>query len=93
MNSKGIIYVWIIVLLAIFGVTFLWFILNEPILNIWSWFTGTTWYQNHTTVKNVADLMYNVWNWFPILLILGLLIYAYVRSHTPEDYGYEYARY
>jgi len=75
------IIVWLEALCAIFIVMLCYFALNEVVLRFLDWFS-TTYYS--TLVENACTILTYVWQWFPILFIIGILIWAYMQMHRRE---------
>jgi len=83
-------YIWIVCFFTIFIVTITWWILAPVALTIIDSITnnfnlGSPW-------DSLITIMKNVLYWFPLLLIFGVIIWAYNASKKPQvvTYPYEY---
>lgn len=85
-NEKGALWIWAVALLGIIAMSFTWFVLAWPtfevILNIESTFAFPP--EAQTTVT----LLKTVISWFPVIFVLGLLLWAFVASQKREEVTY-----
>ena len=92
---KGSAVVWAYILIGLFTVTLLYIIFSQVIyVNV----QPTVF--NHLTVTNTTDttdavatlnLIEDVWTWWPVIFILGLLLIGIIASQRREPDEYYYA--
>lgn len=87
---KGSAYAWIVVLLIIFVGSFLWIIFSEVLVpHVFP--EAETQLSGYTEATSILDNIKSVWNNWPLILIIGIIIYGIVSSLKREPdtyYGY-----
>ncbi|MEM1589812.1 MAG: hypothetical protein QW175_05290 [Candidatus Bathyarchaeia archaeon] len=86
MNNRGVAWIWVSCLIAIVIFSIAWFVLSPVALTIID--SVTAYYPSD--IQWVITIAKNVLQWFPIIMIFGLLLWAYVRSQRPQDVSYPY---
>lgn len=86
MNNRGVTWIWVSCLIAIVVFSISWFVLSYPALAIIDSLSGSM----PSDQQWVLAIARTVLQWFPILMIFGLLLWAYVRSQRPQEVSYPY---
>jgi len=91
LNKKGSAAVWLIFLVTLFTITMIYNFLSYPVsniqVNVKGWINDTVTSQNSTigekalSTLNVIDI---VWQYWPLLFIFGLIIWAFLASTRKE---------
>lgn len=86
---KGSAYAWIVVLIMIFAGSFLWIIFSQVlVVNVFPDTIEMMEDANQTQSVEVAENIQNVWDYWPLILIGGLIIYGVVSSLKKEPDTY-----
>jgi hypothetical protein len=86
--DKGIVYVWAVGFLAIAVYSIIWFSLGWPALQVMD--TMEAMYPNNEFLGSTVAFIRLIFQWHPILMILGLIAWMYVSSQKREDITYPY---
>lgn len=86
MNNRGVAWIWISCLIAIALFSIAWFVLSQVAFAVID-AVAANFPGDYQWVITIAR---NVLQWFPIMMIFGLLLWAYVRSQRPQDVSYPY---
>ena len=65
-----------------FVVTFVWYAYYQVVYGLVSVLGDVA--GNNTSAQTVSILLQNVWNWFPVIMLILLLIYAVVYIQREE---------
>lgn len=87
-DKKGIMWVWAMCLLTIVVMSIAWFTLSWPAFMILDQILAS--YTFPPTARLAITLTTNVISWFLIMMVLGLLLWAFVNSQRREDQTYPY---
>jgi heme/copper-type cytochrome/quinol oxidase subunit 2 len=86
-NKKGSIFAWFMVTVAVFTIAIFYMILTQPIIAIQAATNETLNDPNYASSYNKAIV---VWKYWPIVMLLGLIIVGIIYSLKREPYtGYE----
>jgi len=86
-KHKGMVYTWIVVLAAIFIVSCAWIIMSQMYVpNIFPEYGEQldAFPETQTTYNTIV----NVWNYWPLIFIFGLIAWAFARSQKREYDSY-----
>jgi len=83
---RGQMYAWIVILVLVFVTGFLWIIFSE----IYHEYLFPE-FEEHLSSNNETAITFtwikNVWNYWPLILIFGLIIYGIVSALRKEPYS------
>ena len=87
LNKKGSAYAWFMATVSLFAIGLIYMIMTQPIIKIqqatWSQVEGSEYAQTYNTTVLV-------WKYWPVVLIIGIIIVAIFASIKREPYtGYE----
>jgi len=85
-DKQGILWVWAVCLLTIIVMSIAWFTLSWPAFMIIDAVLAS--YSFPPTARLAITLTSNVISWFLILMVLGLVLWAFVNSQRREDQTY-----
>ena len=87
-SKKGSIWAWFMITFAVFSIAILYMILTKPIIEIQQATNDTL---NDTDYAQTYNRVIVVWKYWPIVMLLGLIILGIMMSLKKEPYtGYEY---
>ena len=86
--KAGIIWVWAVCIIGIMVLAIAWFSLSWPAYEIIQAITSIYSFPAKATLT--IDLLRNVIAWLPIIIVLGLLLWAFVNSGRKEETTYPY---
>lgn len=87
-NGRGVAWIWAVCLITIIVLVIAWFALSYPTLMLIDTVTGNpNWPSEYS---GTVTIIRNVIQWFLILMVFGLLIWAYVSSQRPQEVSYPY---
>lgn len=87
-NKKASVWAWFMITIAVFVIAILYMILTKPIIAIQS---ATSDVLNDTDYASSYNRVITVWKYWPIVMLLGLIILGIITSLKKEPYtGYEY---
>jgi uncharacterized membrane protein len=87
-DKRGVMWVWAICLLTIVVMSMAWFTLSWPAFMIIDAVLAS--YSFPPTARLAITLVSNVISWFLIMMVLGLLLWAFVNSQRREETTYGY---
>lgn len=87
-DTHGVMWVWAVCLLTIVVMSMAWFTLSWPAFMIIDAVLAS--YNFPPTARLAITLTSNVISWFLILMVLGLVLWAFVNSQRKEDVSYPY---
>jgi len=87
-DKQGIMWVWAVCLLTIVVMSMAWFTLSWPAFMIIDSILAS--YSFPPTARLAITLTSNVISWFLILMVLGLVLWAFVNSQRREETTYGY---
>jgi len=84
---RGAFYTWMVILVSMFIIAIVYAIMS-PILN--DYFFPMCSEVNNTNITSVCDTIQTSWNYFPLIVIFGLMLYGFVRAQKrePDEYAY-----
>lgn len=77
MNKKGAAFIWLAVMLAIFGMGLLYLLLNQPYERISDTFSGNF---TGTIYEPTYNKMQTIWKWYPAIALVGFIIYGILST-------------
>ena len=88
MRRKGVVYTWIIILISIFIISIVWIIFSQVLVPEFFPTMGEQLAAYPQTMDTYTSIK-NVWDYWPLILIGGLIFYGFARSQKKEyDTGY-----
>ena len=81
-DKRGAIYAWIIVLIFMFTYATVWFTAGWAAMQVVDTVESQTEFGDEAT--GVIDFLRNVFAWHPILVFVGLILYALVNSQRRD---------
>lgn len=87
-SKKGSVFAWFTITVSVFAIALIYLLMTQPIIEI----QGATWdeVQNDTDYATTYNTVVLVWKYWPIVMLLGLIIIGIVISLKREPYtGYE----
>lgn len=85
-DKRGVLWIWAVCFLTIIVMSIAWFSLSWPAFMILDQILAS--YNFNSTARLAITLVSNVISWFLILMVLGLLFWAFVNSGRREDQTY-----
>lgn len=87
-NKKASIWGWFMITVAVFVIAILYMILTKPVIEIQKATNDTL---NDSDYATTYNQVITVWKYWPIVMLLGLIILGIMMSLKKEPYtGYEY---
>lgn len=83
---KGVAYAWIMITVLVFVVGFMWVIFSE-IYSEHLFPTFETHLMSNNDTKETFTYIKNVWSYWPIILIFGLIVYGIISALRREPYS------
>lgn len=82
-NKKGSVFAWVMVTVAVFCVAIIYMVMTQPIIQIQQATNATLNDSNYASTYNTIIL---VWKYWPLILLLGLIIVGIIISIKREPY-------
>lgn len=90
MNKKGAALVLIGAMIAIFTVMIVYFATTKPFYSLNDAFNTSMTSQGNTRAVESLGRLDNVWRYFPIIMIVGILFWLFLRLLKRQEQAYEY---
>ena len=90
-QRKGIAMYWVYALVSLGFISVLYIIMSYPLMGIMlpMFQSGGNLYVNNTNVQNVYSIINSVWSAWPIVMIVGALLYVIAASQKKEYEQYQ----
>lgn len=84
-RKKGSAFIWVFAIASLFVLALVYLTLTQPINDLRAQLEPST---NFTSAQNNTwNLIYNVWAWFPAVMLLGIMFYAILRTLRTDTGG------
>lgn len=85
LKNKGSAFIWVFALSSLFILALVYLSLTQPINSIKAQLEPGT---NFTTEQNQTwQFIFNTWVWFPAIMLLGIVLYAVLRTLRSDTGG------
>ena len=83
-NKKGSAFAWIMIMVMVFGIAIIYMVMTQPVRII----QDITWVnvQNDTDYAQTFNTVVLVWKYWPLIMLLGLIIVGIIMSLKREPY-------
>lgn len=86
-DKRGVIWVWVVILIGLFIFSLVWFTTGYALLEISD--TVTDQYTFPAPASYAAEFILSVFRYGPILFLFGMALWAYVNSQRRRPIGYD----
>lgn len=85
LNKKGSAFVWVTITIMVFAIALIYMVMTQPIIHIQS----AVWDEvsNDTDYAQSFNTVVMVWKYWPIVMLLGLIIVGIIMSLKQEPYS------